>query len=268
MSINRKRPHSFCTLSDAQDALNSQEVDTTNSKGPNKKPRLTIPRRRSTKTVHSRHGFANKTAALRRRSTLQPNPDDDTEKAITLRDLTLPDLNTPTAPKLDAPPIASLPQPAVSAFKSYESPVTETESDWVPTRPCTPESTEQKDALKKDIYRDPRLILSPVKIVNSNAKVSAPVPIIAPPADHAWAPPLSEESQAKKRLQRLREREECMRRTDGLVVSMDQQDDLPSKDYVDRRNDRIEELRSGLQDKDMSYREGLGRDIVEWLLQV
>ncbi|KAF5367921.1 hypothetical protein D9758_004363 [Tetrapyrgos nigripes] len=254
-TISRKRPRSFSTITEAQDDL-SQSSPTTLDPRTVKKPRLSLSRLPNRRPSHP----VKRTATLKKRSTLRPNFSEETQE-----------LSIAEIVGLKLANVLGTPVPKVLLPSDPDA----HDEDWVPTVPCTPEGLkpEPKHPFGADIFRDPRLILSPIKVVKSRSTLSDhllertipdDVPVIAPPAEHAWAPPLSEEAQAKLRLRRFREREANMRDEDGLT------------DFFPKTKGAVNDTRYDLDDKHelessvgRPFRDGFGcSDMIEWILQV
>ncbi|KAF8824064.1 hypothetical protein HHX47_DHR9000217 [Lentinula edodes] len=161
-------------------------------------------------TIADPNRYATRTASFRRALSLRSQAPDIQEKAH----LTV----IPTPASLNAG-TSSL----CSTLDLEPSP------GWIPTVPCSPEPEQPAHTTplrRAQNYRDPLFdpdVISPIAkdaqkaydVSKKQARIlSSKVPIIAPPPNHVYSPPLSEASQAKLRLIRFREREQMMRDTD------------------------------------------------------
>ncbi len=95
------------------------------------------------------------------------------------------------------------------------------------------------------------------------------VPIIAPPPDHVASLPVSSETVAKIRLQRLLEREFSLRHEDGLGVPdvCRQEVDLAATRQRDR-NQNLGFTQKDLWEELLTVGQVLREDVVDWLLNV
>lgn len=161
-------------------------------------------------TIADPSRYATRTASFRRALSLRSQAPDIQEK---------PHLTVIPTP-------ASLNAETSSLYSTLDL---EPSPGWIPTVPCSPEPEQpaHTTALRRaQNYRDPLFdpdVISPIAkdaqkaydLSKKQARIlSSKVPIIAPPPNHVYSPPLSEESQAKLRLIRFREREQRMRDTD------------------------------------------------------
>ncbi|KAE9398617.1 hypothetical protein BT96DRAFT_723862 [Gymnopus androsaceus JB14] len=145
-------------------------------------------------------------------------------------------------------PPASFPQiPEHGSIPSISD--SELPPDWVPTVPCSPEQdVPTRTPLRRpSIYRDPlhkpssrSLSKETKKPSRSTAQLKLTrvipfdVPIIAPPPNHTWNPPLSESAQAKTRLVRFRERERRMREADSAWMQVPSAASLEGRTFIDK----------------------------------
>ncbi|KAJ3829298.1 hypothetical protein F5880DRAFT_503157 [Lentinula raphanica] len=177
---------------------------------------------------------------------------------------------------------------------------------WIPTVPCSPEPEippPPKSHGLAHIYRDPRLdTRSPSvtrrhkshRTIKKPSRLIPKVPIIAPPPDHAYSPPLSEASQAKLRLLRFCERESRMRDVDRAVLqepailvcnslptlAVELSTTAENKDVIEdvemyirdskidqQDSPRVNSCASSLKSSPRSFH-GLGNRIISWILEV
>lgn len=136
----------------------------------------------------------------------------------------------------------------------------------VPTAPCTP----QKGSPIVDHSSTRRRF-------NREQRIRFPFPIVLPPIDYIARLPLSAETSAKMRLQRLVEREEVTRQRDGLWASnvTSGVQELAAETSVSIENDTDDETEDeeeidsrSIWDSVMGLGASLRCDIVDWILNV
>ncbi|KAJ4485341.1 hypothetical protein J3R30DRAFT_1344387 [Lentinula aciculospora] len=243
-------------------------------------------------TVANSNRYATRTASFRRALSLRSHTDNPEKSHFTTIPVPLPNAETSNIRltlDLEPPP------------------------GWIPTAPCSPEPDPPAHSTplrRAHNYRDPRFDPSPLSPVPKDASKAREtskqsralpnkVPIIAPPPDHAYSPPLSEASQAKLRLMRFREREQRMREADlamlqepahiladaapltlaaemSSAVSEDRQYFEDVEMYVEKLDNEIDQL--DVEDCQASYRSryegcsgshhGLGIRMIQWILEV